>query len=74
MLNVNLHIDAVYTYVLSLLFQFNRLNRQSNFYQTMARRNDFLDAKVYVGGLPEDADSEELKRDVSPSIQPPVTN
>ncbi|KAH7718094.1 Sr protein [Aphelenchoides avenae] len=31
---------------------------------TMARRNDYLDAKVYVGGLPEDADSEELKRDL----------
>lgn len=26
----------------------------------MARRNEYLDAKVYVGGLPEDATSEEV--------------
>lgn len=26
----------------------------------MSRRNDYLDAKVYVGGLPEDATSQEV--------------
>lgn len=27
----------------------------------MSRRNEFLDAKIYVGGLPDDASSEELE-------------
>lgn len=35
--------------------------RYLNLTQKMTRRSEYLDAKVYVGGLPEDATTQELE-------------